>query len=98
VPEELNNNDKLHFVCQLIDKQIYQSYTLYPNNFIAHDLLHQNEEYSDQYTPEEKTNFEQYLQMQSKTRDVPEEKMRENLLKIYATPVDNHFKAISEQN
>jgi len=44
------------------------------------------------------TKFEQYLQMQSKTLDVPEEKMRENLLKIYATPVDNHFKAILEQN
>ena len=98
VPEQLNNNDKLHFVCELIDRQIYQNYTLYPNNFMAHDLLHQNQEYADQYTPAEMAHFEQYLQMQSKTRDVPEEKMRENLLKIYATPVDNHFKAISEQN
>jgi transcription initiation factor IIF auxiliary subunit len=65
---------------------------------MAHDLLHQNQEYADQYTPAEMAHFEQYLQMQSKTRDVPEEKMRENLLKIYATPVDNHFKTISEQN
>jgi hypothetical protein len=36
--------------------------------------------------------------MQSQTSDVPEEKMRANLLKIYATPVDNYMKAISEEN
>jgi 1-acyl-sn-glycerol-3-phosphate acyltransferase len=98
VPENLNNNDKLYFVCQLIDKQIYANYTLFPNNYMAHDLLHQNHDFSDQYTAEQLEKFEQYLQMQSTTADVPAEKMRDNLLKIYATPVDNHFKAISEQN
>ena len=96
MPDNLNNNDKLYFVCKLIDKQIYKNYVLYPNNYIAHDLMHQDQEYANQYTPEEKSNFEAYLQMQSQTSDVPEEKMRENLLKIYATPVDNHYKTISE--
>lgn len=98
VPDNLNNNDKLYFVCKLIDKQIYKNYVLYPNNYIAHDLMHQNQEYANRYTPEEKSKFEAYLQMQSQTSDVPEEKMRANLLKIYATPVDNYMKAISEEN
>lgn len=98
VPENLNNNDKLYFVCKLIDKQIYKNYVLYPNNYIAHDLMHQNQEYAARYTPEEKSKFETYLEMQSHTSDVPEEKMRANLLKIYATPVDNYMKAISEEN
>lgn len=98
VPENLNNNDKLYFVCKLIDKQIYKNYVLYPNNYIAHDLMHQNQEYANRYTPEEKSKFEAYLQMQSQTSDVPEEKMHANLLKIYATPVDNYMKAISEEN
>ena len=98
MPDNLNNNDKLYFVCKLIDKQIYKNYVLYPNNYIAHDLMHQDKEYANQYTPEEKSNFEAYLQKQSQTSDVPEEKMRENLLKIYATPVDNHYKTISEEN
>ena len=98
VPENLNNNDKLYFICKLIDKQIYKNYVLYPNNYIAHDLMHQNLEYVNYYTPEEKSKFEAYLQMQSQTSDVPEEKMRANLLKIYATPVDNYMKAISEEN
>ena len=98
VPQNLNNNDKLYFICKLIDKQIYKNYVLYPNNFIAHDLMHQNQEYAYRYTLEEKSKFEAYLQMQSQTSDVPEEKMRANLLKIYATPVDNYMKAISEEN
>lgn len=97
VPENLNNNDKLYFVCQLLDKQIYKSYTLYPNNYMAYDILHQSSQYADQYTPEQMAKFDQYLQMQSQTPDVSPAEMRENLLKIYATPVENHYKAISEQ-
>lgn len=98
IPEDLSNNDKIQYVCQFIDNQIYKNYTLFPNNYIAHDLLHQNEEYREHYTEDEKAAFEQYLQMKSRVEDVSEAKMRENLLKIYATPVDNHYKAISEEN
>ena len=98
VPQNLNNNDKLYFVCQLIDKQIYKNYVLYPNNYIAHDLLYQNKEFAAHYNAEQQSKFEAYLQMQSVTNDVPMEKMRENLLKIYATPVDNYMKTIFQQN
>ena len=98
MPDNLNNNDKLYYVCKLIDKQIYKNYVLYPNNYIAHDLTHQNQEFAAHYNAEQKAKFEAYLQMQSVTSDVPEEKMRENLLKIYATPVDNYMKTISEEN
>ena len=98
MPDNLNNNDKLYFVCQLIDKQIYKNYVLYPNNYIAHDLVYQNKDYADHYNAEQQSKFEAYLQMQSVTNDVPIEKMRENLLKIYATPVDNYMKTISKQN
>ena len=98
IPEELSNNDKINEVCKLIDKQIYKDYTLYPTNYIAHDLMHQDEAYREHYSDEERASFEQYLQRNSQIPDVPEEKMRENLLKIYATPVDNHYKTISEEN
>ncbi len=98
IPEELSNNDKINMVCQLIDKQIYKNYVLYPNNYIAHDLMYEDELYREHYTDDEKTAFEQYLQLNSQIPDVPEDKMRENLLKIYANPVDNHYKTISEEN
>ena len=98
IPEDLSNNEKINEVCKLIDKQIYKDYTLYPTNYIAHDMMHQDETYHEHYSDEEKASFEQYLQRNSQIPDVPEEKMRENLLKIYATPVDNHYKTISEEN
>lgn len=98
IPEDISNNDKINIVCQIIDKQIYKNYKLYPANFIAHDLMYQNEHYHDYYSENEKHSFEQYLQTKSQIPDVPVEKMREYLLKIYANPVDNHFKTISEEN
>ncbi|MCQ2284124.1 MAG: 1-acyl-sn-glycerol-3-phosphate acyltransferase [Bacteroidales bacterium] len=91
IPTDINNNDKLFHVCHLIDRQIYQNYKLYPNNYIANDLMHQSDKYAGFYTPEEKEKFEQYLQRRSVVQDVPKEKMMDYLLKIYGTPVDNHY-------
>lgn len=91
IPAELNNNDKLYHVCQLIDKQIYQNYHLYPNNYIANDLMHQSERYAGFYTPEQKEQFVQYLNRKAVVQDVSREKMMHYLLRIYGTPVDNHY-------
>lgn len=98
IPENISNNDKLHHICHLIDNQIYTNYTLYPNNYIAHDLMCQNDQYHDHYSEEEKHAFEQYLETKSQTPDVSPEKMREYLLKIYANPVVNHYNTISNKN
>ena len=98
IPEDISNNEIINHVCQIIDNQIYRNYNLYPNNYIAHDLLYHNEDFHDHYSDDEKTSFVQYLQTKSQVPDVSVEKMQDNLLKIYATPVDNHFKAISEEN
>ena len=97
IPETLSNNEIINEVCKLVDKQIYSDYTLYPNNYIAYDMLHQEETYREHYTDAEKADFDQYLQIKSQVPDVPEGKMRENLLKIYATPVDNRHKTIPEE-
>ena len=91
VPADLNNNDKLYYICKLIDKQIYENYRLYPNNYIAHDLMNANNLYAGHYTEEQKQAFEQYLQRKSIIQDVSKEKMMDYLLRIYATPVDNHY-------
>ena len=91
IPANLNNNDKLHSVCELIDKQIYQNYKLYPNNFIAHDLMTGSDEYREKYTDEEREKFQAYLQKKAVVRDVALDKMMHNLLRIYANPVNTHF-------
>ena len=50
-----------------------------------------NSLYAENYTDEQKQNFEQYLQRKSIIQDVSKEKMMDYLLRIYATPVDNHY-------
>ena len=92
VPADLNNNDKLYYICKLIDKQIYANYKLYANNYIAYDLMCGNQDYAEFYTEAQKQKFEQYLQRKAEVRDVPKEKMMEYLLRIYGTPVDNFYK------
>lgn len=91
IPTDINNNDKLFHVCQLIDHQIYQNYTLFPNNYIANDLMHGSEQHREHYTTEEKAHFLDYLHKKAIVRDVPEEKMMHYLLCIYGTPVDNYY-------
>ncbi|MBO4503218.1 MAG: 1-acyl-sn-glycerol-3-phosphate acyltransferase [Bacteroidales bacterium] len=91
IPANLNNNDKLHSVCELIDRQIYQNYKLYPNNYIAHDLMTGNDEYRGQYTEAEREKFQAYLQKKAVVRDVAPDRMMRNLLRIYANPVNTHF-------
>lgn len=91
IPADLNNNDILFHVCHLIDRQIYQNYKLYATNYIANDLLHQSDKYHCFYTDEEKMKFEQYLDRRAVVQDVSKEKMMGYLLKIYGTPVDNHY-------
>lgn len=99
IPANINNNDKLYQVCQLIDKQIYQNYKLYANNYIANDILHDSQQYTEFYTPEEKEKFLQYLHKRAIVPDVSEEKMMHYLLRIYGTPVDTHYhKPVLENN
>lgn len=91
IPSDINNNDKLFHVCQLIDHQIYQNYQLYPNNYIAYDMMTGGSRYADFYTLEEKDSFRQYIEKQSLVQDVPPEKMISYLLHIYGVPVENHY-------
>ena len=83
----LNNKDLIEEVCLLADQQIYANYKLYPNNYIAHDVLEKSRRFSHQYNEEEKNSFLKYLDKQSIVEDVPKDKMLHYLLQIYANPV-----------
>ncbi|MDR2868358.1 MAG: 1-acyl-sn-glycerol-3-phosphate acyltransferase [Bacteroidales bacterium] len=84
---QLSNNDKIVEVCRIIDRQIYQNYKLYPNNYIAYDYSEQSSKFSDQYTPQQKEDFLKYLMKKSIVPDVEPDAIFENLLNIYGNPV-----------
>lgn len=87
IPENLLNKEKISAACDIVDKQIYANYQLYPNNYIAYDLLYDTSLFADKYTDEEKEKFDGYLKEQSICQDVSAEKMKSILLQIYANPV-----------
>ncbi len=87
-----NHKDLIEEVCRLADRQIYMNYRLYPNNYIAYDIVEQSQRFSDQYSGEEKKKFLDYLDKQSMVEDVPKEKMLFYLLQIYANPVKTSYR------
>ena len=94
IPKELSLNDKLTWLCNKIDHQIYENYFLYPQNYIAIDIQENSNRFATQYTNEEKTTFMEYLNKQSIVSDVSKEKMTQYLLDIYANPVRNNKKIV----
>ena len=88
--ENQTNNEYHQSVARLIDSRINQAYRLFPNNFIAHDLLYGNKKYAGRYTQEEKTLFKKRLcrlDLYEDTCDL--DRLRDIFLAIYANPVDN---------
>lgn len=71
-------------VAELVDSRIRPAYRLYPNNYIAADLLQGKKTHS--YTKKEADAFQKHLQ--NITAEYPDE-LRDILLHIYANPVIN---------
>ena len=83
----------------LIDKRIHASYQMYPNNYVAHDLLEGKEDFSDHYTAEDKQRFTAYIEQQLERISIPykdEDFLRGKMLLMYANPLKNYLAAIKE--
>lgn len=77
-----------------IDRQIFTGYRLYPNNYVALDLLHGDSAHADHYTAEDKAQFEAYLKGQLDKIEMEgkdDAYLREQMLKMYANPAINQM-------
>ena len=94
---QMNNAELLDTVALHIDKEIYRNYQLYPNNYIALDLLTGKNDHKDKYTPEEEAKFEQYLAQQLNKIELPnrdEAFLTKCMLEMYANPAKNYLNSI----
>ena len=73
-------NGNYDTVAELIDQRIYQNYHLWPNNYIAHELM-TGISHAEHYTDEEKQQFVQYLDKACQQYDIPG--YRDTLVGIY---------------
>ena len=86
-------------VSALIDRGIHANYRLYPNNYIAHDLLSGTETFASRYSEEDKQRFTQYVEQQLARIDLPgkdEEFLRGKLLLMYANPLRNYLAVVEK--
>ena len=67
-----------------MDRLVYKNYKLFKTNYIAYDLSHETNLFSDFYNQENVNDFKNYVEEQSSDIDI-----QERLLKMYANPVIN---------
>lgn len=93
---EMPKNELYATIVRHIDREIHQHYRLFPNNYIAHDLLKGTDEQTAHYQPADKVNFERYLAEQLEKITVPQPDiafLRERILTMYANPLRNYWAA-----
>ena len=99
LPADMPKADYFKAVAEHIDQEIHSHYQLFPNNYIAADLLRGSNTFTDKYTAEQKLQFEGYMQkklsmVQVEKPDMPF--LTERFLTMYAKVVFNHEEAIQK--
>ncbi len=90
----LNRKEQCAEICRICDEQIWNAYKIYPINMIAHDLLHNNKQFADKYTPQQAEEINKYLNNQLNKIDLdnPDKHfLMECILKMYANPLINQL-------
>jgi 1-acyl-sn-glycerol-3-phosphate acyltransferase len=92
VIEEMDDSrDKFKALAELIDYKIHKNFKLWPDNYIAFDILNKTDEYQEKYTDEEKELFLKHMDKKLGTVDVDHERLKEIFFEIYANPVKNQI-------
>lgn len=99
LPADTDKAEILRNVCSAIDCEIHSNYKIFPINYIAHDLLHHNQEYRAEYSEEELHGFQNYIEQQldkvrlASVSVVDRDYMREMMLTMYFNPLKNKIAA-----
>lgn len=97
--EGLGKSEFFTEVAKRMDKDIHSGYKIFPNNYIALDILRENRENAAHYTPEDEKRFEEYLNGQIAKIDIENKDelfLRNCILTMYANPLVNKINATEE--
>lgn len=98
--KELDKKEQTTAVAKVIDKEIHLNYEFFACNYIAFDLLNENNQFEDKYNSEEKKNFENYLRKQIDKIDLENKDfsfLRSKLLEMYSNTLKNYLIAKRDQ-
>ena len=97
--DELPRTEQAEVAAKAIDQMIHANYHLYPNNYVAADLLTQSTEFASYYTAEDKAKFMAYIDSQLQKIDIPNRDdayLCDMMYRMYANPVLNQQKALGK--
>lgn len=95
-PEELreinnlpSNGERIDALAKAIDYKIHKNFKLWPNNYVAYDLLHPGNKFSPYYTPQDKENFIRTMAQKIDKLEGNISMLNNLYLEIYSNPVKN---------
>ena len=94
--ETNNRNEQIEKTAHLIDYLIHKNFSITANNKIAYDEIYNDKQFAKDYTPTDKTIFEEYLDKQIRKIDIENKDrdfLRMKMLEMYANPLKNYMKA-----
>ncbi len=97
--KDLPHQEFFREITARLDREIHSNYEIYPNNYVALDLLNGNNDNADHYSEGDVKRFEDYLEGQLNrvvlpNKDIPF--LRERMLTMYANPLRNYRQAKAE--
>lgn len=88
----LRPNDAIQAITDYIDANVHLQYKLWPNNYVACDLLEGNNRHANYYSEEEKSAFVKYMNDDLSKFDFDINEATAQYLEMYANPVLNQEK------
>ena len=86
----LSSNDFNKKIAALVDQRICSAYKLWPNNFIAYDMLRGSSDYASEYDESSKAEFIEHLSALDRyENECNVEELKKIMLGIYASPLDS---------
>jgi len=89
IDEKDTRNNKLLHLAELMDKEIYCHYRLWPGNYVAFDMMNATDRFSSFYTAEEKNKFLKYMENEIRGIEGDRKAIEELFFSIYANPLIN---------
>ncbi|MDR0421599.1 MAG: 1-acyl-sn-glycerol-3-phosphate acyltransferase [Proteiniphilum sp.] len=94
IPETAGRTELLEKTATLIDREIHRNYVFYPFNYVACDLMCGSKRFASQYTAEDVSNFNAYLQRQIDKISIPHRDtafLRGKIIEMYGNTVKNNL-------
>lgn len=90
-----NRNEVIKNIATIIDNEIHANYQLWPTNYIAYDLLENDNSFSSFYSEEQKSVFKLYMKQKLDAINLNTTDSIRMFLTMYANPVKNQKKVLA---